>query len=233
MKHCHCRPCHCCHRCFCQRIPKGYPTYCPPPPPVETKEEKEARTRDVLFRLFNLSEKYKIKLIKNYTFNDDPDEIEKEYQMHKNKIHKDNQVKFYKQVLLNIVCGIEFLNEKYDPYQLKLRDWAKKFACDIDDYTPTLEELYEKYKEFESKPISPENKLILQTIMSAITYHLSQSLFGATPIPPPKFSLNEILSRYPDNKIPTPTTPITPATQNPDITRLLASLSKNNVNSNN
>src|SRR3984885_3956229 len=143
----------------------------------ETPEEKRARSRDAYYELQDLVEKYNIKPSKPYTIDSDPDEIETEIKMHKERRHKSNQVKFYKGMLINIVSGIEFMNEKYDPFEFKLKDWSKQIAMDVDDYTEVLEELYEKYKDRGGK-FSPELRLLFMIILSGVTFHISQTLFG-------------------------------------------------------
>ena len=121
--------------------------------------------------------KHKIQLSRHYTYDDDPDEMESEYKLLKNKRDKVNQVNFYKKILLTIVCGVEFLNEKYDPFDFKLTDWSKQMAAEQDDYTEVLEELYDKYKDRGGK-MSPEVRLLFMIIFSAVTFHLTNSIFG-------------------------------------------------------
>ena len=145
---------------------------------VETPEERRARARDEYSKLQDLVENKGVKLSRPYTIDDDPDEMKAEYDMHKARRHKNNQVKFYKQVLLNIVCGVEFLNDRYNPFEFKLKDWSKQVAADMDDYSEVLEEIYEKYKDRGGK-MSPEIRLLFMIIMSGVTYHLSQALFGS------------------------------------------------------
>lgn len=144
---------------------------------VETAEERRARARENYCKLQDLVEKYNVVLTRNFTINDDPDEMQEEYDMHKNKRNKNNQVKFYKQILLNVVSGAEFMNDRYNPFEFKLKDWSKQVASDLDDYTEVLEEIYEKYKHVGGK-MAPEIKLVFMIIMSGVTYHISQSLFG-------------------------------------------------------
>lgn len=143
-----------------------------------TKEEERARSREMYSRLQDMVEKYNVKLTKEFTIDDNADEMEAEYKMHRERRDKKNQVKFYKQVLLNIVCGAEFVNDKYNPFEFKLKDWSKQMASDMDDYTEVLEEIYEKYKDKGGK-MAPEIKLIFMIIMSGVTFHLSNTLFGS------------------------------------------------------
>lgn len=144
---------------------------------VETAEERRARARENYTKLMDLKEKYNIKLTKEFTPNDDPDEMEDEYNMHRDRRNKNNQVKFYKQILLNVVSGAEFLNDRYNPFEFKLKDWSKQVATDLDDYTEVLEEIYEKYKHVGGK-MAPEIRLLFMIIMSGVSYHISQALFG-------------------------------------------------------
>lgn len=145
---------------------------------IETPEERRSRSRDAYANLKEMVDKHGIVLTKKFTIDDDPNEMEEEYKMHKNQRDKQNQVKFYGNALLLIVSGIEFLNEKYNPFDFKLKDWSKQVAADKDDYSEVLEELYEKYKDRGGK-MAPEIKLVFLIIMSGVTYHLSQTLFGS------------------------------------------------------
>jgi hypothetical protein len=145
---------------------------------VETPEERRARARDAYSSLQDLVERHDVKLTRRFTIDDDPDEMEAEIKMHRERRNKHNQVKFYKQILLNVVCGAEFLNDKYNPFEFKLKDWSRQIAMDLDDYTEVLEEIYEKYRDRGGK-MAPEIKLLFMIIMSGVTFHLSQTLFGS------------------------------------------------------
>lgn len=144
----------------------------------ESYEARRARARDIFSELDNLQKNHGIILSRHYSINDDPDEMANELKMHRDRRTKFAQVKFYKQLLLNIVSGAEWLNEKYDPFDFKLHDWSKQIAMDMDDYTEVLEELYEKYKDKGGK-LPPEVRLMFMIIMSGVTFHLSQTLFSS------------------------------------------------------
>lgn len=145
---------------------------------IETAEERRARARDEYSKLQDLVEKYNVTLTRHFTLNDDPDEMKAEYDMWYERRNKVNQVKMYKNILFTIICSTEFLNEKYNPFDFKLKDWSKQVASDMDEYGEILEEIYEKYKDSGGK-MAPEIKLVFLIIMSGITYHLSQSIFGS------------------------------------------------------
>ena len=144
----------------------------------ESLEDRRARATTNLAELQILVEKHGVQLTREYTRHDDPDEMEAEIKIHKERRNKENQVKFYKRILLNVCCGAEFLNEKYNPFEFKLKDWSKSMASDMDDYTEVLEEIYEKYKGTGGK-FSPEIRLLFMILMSGVFFHISQTLFGA------------------------------------------------------
>jgi len=144
--------------------------------PTETPEERRARAREAHCTIEDLKRKG-VFFTKNYTSTDDPDEMEAEIAMQRERKNKQVQVKFYKQILLGIVSGIEFLNTKYDPFNVQLTDWSKQIATDQDDYTEVLEELYEKYKDKGGK-MAPEIRLLFMIIMSGVTFHLSKTIFN-------------------------------------------------------
>jgi hypothetical protein len=143
----------------------------------ESDEDRRARARENYTKLLDLQEKYNVKLTRQYSINDDPDDMEDEYNMHKNRRNKNNQIKFYKQTIYNVCSGIEFLNENYNPFEFKLKDWSRQISSDLDDYTDVLEELYEKYKGIGGN-IAPEIRLLFMIVSSAFFYHVSNVLFG-------------------------------------------------------
>jgi hypothetical protein len=166
--------------------------------PYEKPEERRQRARETLSKLQELVAKSQVKLSREFTVDDDPNEIEKEYTMHKDIIDKNNAVKFYKQILLNVCCAAEFFNEKYDPYGIKLKDWSKKIANAFDDYTDVLGELYEKYKNSNQYKMTPEQQLFLKVMMDGAIHHLSQSLFRETNSNLFRGPANQLLVRQPN-----------------------------------
>lgn len=145
---------------------------------AETPEERRARQRTIYAKLQDLVANKNVVLYQKFTIDSDPDIMEEEYKLHENRRKKTNQVKFYKNILINVISGIEFLNDKYDPFDIKLKDWSKQVATDVDDYTEILEEIYDKHRNKLGK-MSPEIKLLFMLIMSGVTYHISQALFGS------------------------------------------------------
>ena len=69
-----------------------------------------------------------------------------EYERIKKKREVENSVKFSRKMLMVYVTGIEFLNGRFDPFDIKLDGWSESVHENINDYDDIFEELYEKYK---------------------------------------------------------------------------------------
>jgi hypothetical protein len=119
------------------------------------------------------------------------EEIKEEYNRIKSQRDLDNSVKFQKKMLMAFVTGVEFLNTKFDPFDVQLEGWSESVHENLEDYDEIFEELHEKYKE--KAKVAPEIKLMMSLTGSAFMYHLSQSLFKSS-LP----SADEILKQNPD-----------------------------------
>lgn len=113
-------------------------------------------------------------LTKEYDFNSSLEEMEYEFELLKSFVDKRNGIKIYKNILLNGVSIMEFLNEKYDPFDFHLDGWGEHMSVEVDSYDDVLEDLYEKYKGT-GKKMPPEIKLILLLVASGSAFHFSKS----------------------------------------------------------
>jgi hypothetical protein len=73
-------------------------------------------------------------------------EMQGEYEMIIAEKEKSNSVKFQGRMLMAAVTGLEFLNGKFDPFDLKMDGWAEQVNENIDDYDEIFGELHEKYE---------------------------------------------------------------------------------------
>ena len=73
------------------------------------------------------------------------------------------------------VTGLEFMNKRYDPFDIQLDGWSDEMMRGIDDYDNVFEELHNKYKT--KMAIAPEVKLIMMVGGSAMMFHLTNSMF--------------------------------------------------------
>ena len=78
--------------------------------------------------------------------------------------------------MMAFVAGTEFLNSRYDPFDLKLDGWSETVHENSDDYDDIFEELHEKYKDKEK--VAPELRLMMSLAGSAFMYHMTNSFFS-------------------------------------------------------
>ena len=178
--------------------PKTSKSYSPPPfevPKMEVKKElspQEARMKkiELLRKLSELKSKG-YELSKNYNFDSSIEEMEYEYELLKSFANKRNGVKLYKNILLNAVSAVEFLNDKYDPFDFHLTGWSEHMSVEVDSFDEVIEEIYEKYKGT-GKKMPPEIKLFLLIVASASAFHFSKSTFKNLP------GVDKVLQNNPD-----------------------------------
>jgi hypothetical protein len=119
-------------------------------------------------------------LTKDYDFSSSIEEMEYEYALLKSFADKRNGIKIYKSFLLNGVSLLEFMNDKYDPFDFKLSGWSEHMSVEVDSYDDVLEELYEKYKT-SGGSWPPEVKLSMLLIGSGAGYHFTKTQLGNIP----------------------------------------------------
>ena len=76
------------------------------------------------------------------------------------------------------ITGIEFLNNKFDHFDLKLDGWAEQFNENLTDYDEIFAELHEKYRS--KAKLAPELKLLFQLGGSAIMLHMTNTMFKSS-----------------------------------------------------
>ena len=90
-----------------------------------------------------------------------------------------------------IINGIEFLNGRFDPFDIKLDGWGEQINENINDYDDVFGELYEKYKSKAS--MAPELKLLFQLGGGAMMVHMTNTMFkSAMP------GMDDIMRQNPD-----------------------------------
>ncbi len=151
--------------------------------PVEPKpltpQEMRMKKIELLRKLCELKSKG-FELSKDYDFNSSLEEMEYEYELLRSFVDKRNGVKVFKGGLLQAVSVIEFLNDKYDPFDFHLSGWGEHMTVEVDSWEDVLEEIYEKYKGT-GKKMAPEIKLLYLIIASASAFHFSKSQASKLP----------------------------------------------------
>ena len=136
-------------------------------------------------------EKKGVELSKKYSMESSLQEMMGEYETIMDEKTKQNSVKFQGNMLMAVINGMEFLNGKFDPFDVKLDGWSEQIQENITDYDDIFGELHEKYKSKAS--MAPELKLLFQLGGSAMMVHMTNTMFkSAMP------GMDDILRQNPD-----------------------------------
>ena len=166
------------------------PTKVIPLQPVLNKEELLREKFKCLRKLEELESKG-VKLSKKYTMESNLQEMQGEYETIVAEKEKQNSIKFQGKMLMACITGIEFLNNKFDPFDIKLDGWSEQCNENINDYDEIFGELHEKYKS--KSKMAPELKLLFQLAGSAIMVHMTNTMFKSA-IP----GMDDIMRQNPD-----------------------------------
>ena len=106
-------------------------------------------------------------------------------------IDVEQSIRFSRRMLIACVTGLEFLNKRYNPFEIQLEGWSESVMENVDDYDGVFEELYVKYRS--KVNVAPEVKLIMMLGGSAMMFHLTNSMFKSA-LP----NMNDVLKQNPD-----------------------------------
>ena len=106
-------------------------------------------------------------------------------------IDVEQSIRFSRRMLVACVTGLEFLNKRYNPFEIQLEGWSESVMENVDDYDTVFEELYVKYRS--KVNVAPEVKLIMMLGGSAMMFHLTNSMFKSA-LP----NMNDVLKQNPD-----------------------------------
>jgi len=112
---------------------------------------------------------------KRFTMDNALDEIKAEYTRLVDARQLETSIRFQRNMLMGLVTGVQWMNDKFDPFDLKLDGWSEGVHENIEDYDEIFEELYDKYKERGKMP--PEARLMFQLAGSGFMCHVSNSFF--------------------------------------------------------
>jgi hypothetical protein len=158
--------------------------------PKLTKDEL-LREKFKFLRRLEALEKKGVELTKKYNMDSDLAEMQGEYEMIMEEKTKQNSVKFQGNMMMAIINGIEFLNNRFDPFDIKIDGWGEQINENINDYDDVFSELYEKYKS--KATLAPELKLLFQLGGSAMMVHMTNTMFkSAMP------GMDDIMRQNPD-----------------------------------
>lgn len=158
--------------------------------PQMSKEEL-LREKFKFLRKLEALEKKGVELSKKYTMESSLLEMQGEYETIMDEKAKQNSVKFQGNMMMAVVNGIEFLNNRFDPFDIKLDGWGEQINENITDYDEIFAELHEKYQS--KATMAPELKLLFQLGGSAMMVHMTNTMFKSA-LP----NMDDIMRQNPD-----------------------------------
>jgi hypothetical protein len=159
---------------------------------VESKSTEEIlKEKFQLLRKLNALEEKGIALSKHYTMDSSLDEMKGEYEYIISEKEKKNSINFQAKVLTTLITGLEFLNNKFDPFDIKLDGWSEQINENVDDFEDVFAELHEKYKS--KAKMAPELRLMFQLAGSGMMIHMTNTMFKSA-IP----GMDDIMRQNPD-----------------------------------
>jgi len=159
-------------------------------PPTPSKEDT-LRDRFVYLRKLESLELKGVRLSRKYTIDSPLDEMKGEYENLLNEKARTNNVKFQGNMLMGFITGLEYLNSKYDPFDIKLDGWSEQLNENITDYDEIFAELHDKYST--SASMSPELKLLFQLGGGAMMLHMTNTMFKSS-IP----GMDDVMNQNPE-----------------------------------
>ncbi len=157
----------------------------------QLSKEETLREKLKYLRKLEALERKGAELTKKYTMESPLMEMQGEYEMIMEEKARQNSVKFQGNMMMAVINGIEFLNNRFDPFDVKLDGWGEQINENINDYDEIFGELHDKYKS--KATMAPELKLLFQLGGSAMMVHMTNTMFkSAMP------GMDDILRQNPD-----------------------------------
>ena len=149
------------------------------PPSKESKTREEILQEKFKYvKLLEELEKKGVRLTKKYSMDSSLQEMQGEYETIIAEKERKNSTKFQGRILTALITGVEFLNNKFDPFDIKLDGWSEQLNENLDDYDEIFAELHDKYKS--KAKMAPEIKLLFQLGASAMMVHMTNTMFKSS-----------------------------------------------------
>jgi hypothetical protein len=165
-------------------------THVPPVPDIYPQQDTLKEKFKYIHKLEELQKKG-AKLSKQYDMESSLTEMQVEYDTLISDKESSNSIKFQGKALMALITGFEFLNNKFDPFDIKLDGWGEQVNENISDYDDIFSELHDKYKS--KAKMGPELRLLFSLSSSALLIHMTNGVFkSAMP------GMDDIMRQNPD-----------------------------------
>jgi hypothetical protein len=136
-------------------------------PEVEKKEKIEYINK------LNRLEQKGFPVARKFTMDNSLEEIKSEYDRLVDARNLEGSLRFQRQALMGVVTGLEWMNNRFDPFDLNLDGWSESVHENVEDFDEIFEELYDKYKDRGKMP--PEARLLFSLAGSGFMVHVSNT----------------------------------------------------------
>jgi hypothetical protein len=141
--------------------------------PSEGYSSLEEEKADILLKLQRMK-RQGIAGMRAFSPTSDIRDLRTEFSRIKSEIDIEASIKFQRKIIMAVISTLEFMNKRYDPFDLHLDGFSEHTMESIEDYDRVFERLYFKYKNRVSMP--PEMELLVTIGGSAFMFHLSHTL---------------------------------------------------------
>tara|TARA_A100001015_G_scaffold296498_1_gene376881 strand:+ start:3414 stop:4685 length:1272 start_codon:yes stop_codon:yes gene_type:complete len=148
-----------------------------PTQPYMSSSERDKEKQKMLLKLYEYQTKG-VKLSKRFTPESTYEEVKLEYDMQNKMLSNRSAVAFSRKMLMAAVTGLEYMNGRFDPFNIKLDGWSESVMENIGDYDKIFERLAEKYSG--RGEMAPELELLFSLAGSAFMFHLTSSFFKSS-----------------------------------------------------
>ncbi len=161
--------------------------------PVAQSRNPEQEKKDKIEYLNKLQrlEQKGFPVARKFTMDNSLDEIKGEFDRLVDARNLEGSLRFQRQALMGVVTGLEWMNNRFDPFDLNLDGWSESVHENVEDFDEIFEELYDKYKDRGKMP--PEARLLFALAGSGFMCHVSNT-FMRQRMP----SADDILRKNPD-----------------------------------
>jgi hypothetical protein len=161
--------------------------------PVQQHRNPEQEKKDKIEYLNKLQrlEQKGFPVARKFTMDNSLEEIKGEYDRLVDARNLEGSLRFQRQALMGVVTGLEWMNNRFDPFDLNLNGWSESVHENVEDFDEIFEELYDKYKDRGKMP--PEARLMFALAGSGFMCHVSNT-FMRQRMP----SADDLLRKNPD-----------------------------------
>lgn len=143
--------------------------------PVQQHRDPEKEKREKIEYLNKLQrlEQKGFPVARRFTMDNSLEEIKQEFDRLVDARNLEASLRFQRQALMGVVTGLEWMNNRFDPFDLNLEGWSESVHENVEDFDEIFEELYDKYKDKGKMP--PEARLLFALAGSGFMCHVSNT----------------------------------------------------------